>query len=223
LEDAVMAYLIKGIRTTPLLAALVLICGLLLAGCDDHVTVTRDPDIPVLKGNTWAWRPMAPPKDAETRPVVSRDVISRGETIRRDPESNSSIVRDRIRIAIEQTLSSKGLRQVNDPQAADFLVDYHVAVRRHEVTVQRVYPGGYPGIVCGPYGCWESWGWGPPEVSYENIRFREGTVVLDLTKQSTKRLAYRAIGQKPVHRDTFNQDEINEFVHHMLGKLQTNG
>jgi hypothetical protein len=218
-----MAYRSKGIGTTPLLAASVLVCGLLLAGCDDHVTVTRDPDIPVLKGNTWAWRPMAPPKDAETRPVVSRDVISRGETIRRDPESNSSIVRDRIRIAIEQTLSSKGLRQVNDPQAADFLVDYHVAVRRHEVTVQRVYPGGYPGLVCGPYGCWESWGWGPPEVSYENIRFREGTVVLDLTKQSTKRLAYRAIGQKPVHRDTFNQDEINEFVHHMLGKLQTNG
>jgi hypothetical protein len=26
-----------------------------------------------------------------------------------------------------------------------------------------------------------------------------------------------------VHRDTFNQDEINEFVHHMLGKLKTNG
>jgi len=28
---------------------------------------------------------------------------------------------------------------------------------------------------------------------------------------------------EPVHRDTFNQDEINEFVHHMLGKLKTNG
>lgn len=223
MENALIAYRSKRIGAAPFLAASVLICGLLLAGCDDHVTVTRDPDIPVLKGNTWAWRPMAPPKDAEKRPVVSRDVISRGETIRRDPESNSSVVRDRIRIAIEQTLSSKGLRQVSDPQAADFLVDYHVAVRRHDVTVQRVYPGGYPGLVCGPYGCWESWGWGPPQVSYENIRFREGTVVLDLTKQSTKRLAYRAVGQKPVHRDTFNQDEINEFVHHMLGKLQTNG
>ena len=91
------------------------------------------------------------------------------------------------------------------------------------MTVQRVYPGGYPGLVCSPYGCWESWGWGPPEVSYENIRFREGTVVFDFVKQSTKRLAYRATGQKPVDRDTFNQDEINEFVHHMLGKLKTTG
>jgi hypothetical protein len=212
-----------GKGTSPLLAASILICGLLIAGCDDNVTVVRDLDIPVHQGNTWAWRPMAPPKDEDRRPVVSRDVISRRERIARDPEGSNDIVRQRIRTAIEQTLSSKGLRQVSDPQDADFLADYHVAVRRHDVTVQRVYPGGYPGLVCGPYGCWESWGWGPTEVSYQNIRFREGTVVFDLTKQSSKRLAYRAIGQKPVHRDTFNQDEVTEFVHHMLGKLKTSG
>ncbi|PYT61122.1 MAG: hypothetical protein DMG46_05375 [Acidobacteria bacterium] len=187
------------------------------------MTVTRDPDIPVVKRSTWAWKPAAPPKDADRRPVVSRDVISRRETVARDPGANNEIVRERIRTAIEQTLSSKGLRQVSDAQAADFLVDYHVAVRRHDVTVGRVYPGGYPGLVCGPFGCWESWGWGPPEVGYENIRFREGTVVFDLVKQSSKRLAYRAVGQKPVHRDTFNQSEISEFVHHMLGKLKVSG
>src|SRR2546422_768873 len=86
---------------------------------------------------------------------------------------------------------------------------------------RKAAPG--PGLVCGPFGCWESWGWGPAAVGYENIRFREGTIVFDFTKQSTNRLAYRAIGQKPVHRDTFNQDEISEFVHHMLGKLKTTG
>ncbi len=198
LEDALMKHRIYSIGWSPLLAASVLICGLLFAGCDDRITVTRDPDIRVVKGSTWAWKPVAPPKDADR-------------------------VRQRIRTAIEQTSSSKGLRQVSDAQAADFLVDYHVAVRRHEVTVGRVYPGGYPGLVCGPFGCWESWGWGPAGVSYENIRFREGTVVFDLVKQSNNRLAYRAVGQKPVHRDTFNQGEINEFVHHMLGKLKTKG
>ncbi len=213
----------KGIRKSSLIAASALICGLLFTGCDDHIIVTSDPDIPVVKGNTWAWKPAAPPKDADRRPVVSRDVISRGETVARDSGANNEIVRQRIRTAIEQTLSSKGLRQVSDPPAADFLVDYHVAVRRHNLTVERVYPGGYSGLVCGPFGCWESWGWGPPEVSYENIRFREGTVVFDLVKQSNKRLAYRAVGQKPVHRDTFNQGEISEFVHHMLGKLKVSG
>jgi hypothetical protein len=221
-EDDLMKYWMKGIRKSPLLAASVLICGLLLAGCDDHITVIRDPNIPVHQGSTWAWRPAAPPRDTGRRPVVSRDVITRGETVTRESGADNEIVRQRIRTAIEQTLLSKGLREVSDPRDAEFLVDYHVAVRRHNVTVERVYPGAYPGLVCGPYGCWESWGWGPPEVSYENIRFREGTVVFDLTKQSTKQLAYRAIGQKPVHRDTFQQDEINEFVHHMLGKLKTN-
>lgn len=218
-----MAHRTKGCKKSSLLAVPLIFCGMLLAGCDDHITVMRDPDIPVPKGSTWAWKPAAPAKDSDRRPVVSRDVISRGETIVRDPDGNREMVRQRIRLAIEQTLSSKGLRQVSDPQAADFLVDYHVAVRRHDVTVRRVHPGGYPGLVCGPYGCWESWGWGPTAVSYENIRFREGTVVFDFVKQSTKRLAYRAIGQKPVHRDTFNQDEISEFVRHMLGKLKTSG
>src|SRR5258707_3128308 len=213
----------NGIGKSPLLAATVLTCGLLLAGCDEHIEVTRDPGISVHKGSTWAWRRMAAPRDGDRRPVVSRDVISRRETIARDPYGSNDMVRERVRIAIEETLSSKGLRQVSDPRDADFLVEYHLAVRRHNVTMERVYPGGYPGLVCGPYGCWESWGWGPPQVSYENIRFREGTVVFDFVKQSTRRLVYRATGQKPVHRDTFNQDEINEFVHHMLGKLKTNG
>jgi len=213
----------NGTGRSLLVAASILFFGLLLAGCDDHIIVTRDPNIPVVKGSTWAWKPAAPPKDADRRPVVSRDVISRGETVARDSGANNQIVRERIRTAMEQTLSSKGLRQVSDPQAADFLVDYHVAVRRHDVTVERVYPGGYPGLVCGPFGCWESWGWGPPEVSYENIRFREGTVVFDFVKQSNKRLVYRAVGQKPVHRDTFNQGEISEFVRHMMGKLKVNG
>jgi len=218
-----MKYRMKGIGKSPLLAASILVGGLLLAGCDDHITVIRDPDIRVVKGSTWAWKPAPPPKDAERRPVVSRDVISRGESVAREPGANNEIVRQRIRTAIEQTLSSKGLRQVSDPRDAEFLVGYHVAVRQHDVTVQRVYQGGYPGLVCGPYGCWESWGWGTPEVSYENIRLREGTVVFDFVKQSTKRLVYRAIGQKPVRRDTFNQDEIAEFVHHILGKLKTSG
>ena len=214
-----------GIGKSPLLAAAVLVCGLALAGCDDHIEVTRDPGIPVYKGSTWAWRPVAPARDEDRdrRPVVSRDVISRRGSIARDPAGSNDMVRERVRIAIEQTLSSKGLRQVSDPREADFLVEYHLAVRKRDVSLQHVYPGSYPGLVCGPYGCWESWGWGPPVVSYENVRYREGTIVFDLVKQSTRRPAYRAIGQKPVNRHTFSQDEITEFVHHMLGKLKING
>ena len=136
-----MAYGTKNLTKSGLLALLALFCGLMLAGCDDHITVIRDPDIPVPRGSTWAWRPITPPKDADKRPVVSRDVIPRRESVAREPDANREVVRQRIRTAIEQTLSSKGLRQVSDPQQADFLVEFHVAVRRHEVTVERVYPG----------------------------------------------------------------------------------
>jgi len=197
-------------------------CGILLAGCDERISVIRDPEIAVRKGNTWAWRPVSQPKEGDRKPVVSRDVIRQRETVTRE-SGFTEATRQNVRTAIEQNLTAKGLRQVSDPAQADFLVEYHVAVKRHDVTVEHVYPGGYPGLVCGPYGCWEGWGWGPPQVSFENIRFREGTVVFDMVQQSSHRLAIRVIGEKPVRRNTFSADEINGFVHKMLSKLKMSG
>jgi hypothetical protein len=218
---------------TAILAA-VCVLGFAAAGCDEYVKTTRDPDVRILRGQTWAWRPDTPPvagpaRDrANGRPVVSRDVIPRRdaarEAVARDPEGNNQIVQDRVKNAIQQDLtSSKGLRQVSDPAAADFLIDYHFAVERRNETVQTVYPGAYPGLVCGPYRCWEGWGYGPAAVGYENIRFREGTIVFDMLQQSTQHRVYRAIGQKPVRRDTFSltQDEINGLVGHLLKNLKT--
>jgi Domain of unknown function (DUF4136) len=199
------------------------LCGFLAAGCDDHVQITRDRDVHIAKLATWAWRPVAEATSARgTRPVVSRDVLSRRETAVRDTNANNDMVRDRVRNAIQQTLTSKGLTQVSDPAAADFLVDYHFAVESHNDTVQTVYSGGYPGVVCGPFRCWEGWGYGPPEVGYERIHFREGTIVFDFVQQSTKHLVYRAIGEKPVNRNAFSltQDEIDGLVHHLLKDLK---
>ena len=104
-------------------------------------------------------------------------------------------------------------------QAVDF------AVERRNATVQTVYPGAYPGLVCGPYGCWEGWGYGPAAVGYERIHFREGTIVFDLMQQATKHQVYRAVGEKPLRRDTFSltQDEINGLVNHLLKDLKTKG
>jgi hypothetical protein len=229
LEDVVMLSLRTTKVKTALLVAAVCFCGLAIAGCDEYVQVTRDPDVRIRRGETWAWRPEVAPvpaRERDNRRVLSRDVISRGETVarNREDEANNQIVRDRVKNAISQTLTEKGLAQLSDPAAADFLVDYHFAVERHSQTVQTVYPGaGYPGIVCGPFSCWEAWGWGPPEIGYEHIRFREGTIVFDMLQQSSKHLVYRAIGEKPVKRDTFSltQDEINGLVHHLLKDLNT--
>lgn len=209
----------------PLALAAVGLFGLVAAGCDDHVQVTRDPDIRIHKGATWAWQPVVEPvAGRDSRRVTSRDTGGRPEgPVARDVVGDNQIVRDRVKTAIQQTLTAKGLAQVSDPATADFLVDYHFAIERRNATVQTVYPGAYPGLVCGPYRCWEGWGYGPAAVGYERVHFREGTIVFDLTQQTTQRLVYRAVGEKPVRRDTFSltQDEINGLVNHLLKDLKT--
>ena len=206
------------------LVAAACLCGFAIAGCDDYVQVTRDPDVRIQRGATWAWRPEGEPVAArDNRRVISRDVINQGDTATRETDPNYQIVRDRVKNAIAQTLSAKGLKQVSDPAAAEFLADYHYAMERHNAAVPVGYPGAYPGLVCGPYRCWEGWGYGSAGVGYENVHFREGTIVFDLLQASTKHQVYRAIGEKPVRRDTFSltQDEINGLVHHLLKDLKT--
>ena len=206
------------------LMAAACLCGLVAAGCDEHVQITRVPDVRIAKGATWAWRPFTEAvADRDSHKVLSRDTTRRNEPVSREVSAENQIVQDRVKTAIQQALTAKGLKQVSDPAAADFLVDYHFAVERRNATVQTVYPGAYPGLVCGPYRCWEGWGYGPAAVGYERIHFREGTIVFDLMQKATKHQVYRAVGEKPVRRDTFSltQDEINGLVNHLLKDLKT--
>jgi hypothetical protein len=205
-----------------LAAAAALTCVFLLAGCDERVQIIRDRDVHFAKHATWAWRPMEEQgKGRGARPVISRDEITRGETVTRDTYADNDALRGKVKTAIAATLQEKGFREVSDPEAADFLVDFHLGVRRRNVTVANVYPG-YPGLMCGPFGCYEGWGWGPAAVGYEHIHFREGTIVVDVVQPGANRPAYRAIGEKPVHRDafSFSQSEVNGMVRHLLKDLR---
>jgi len=208
------------------LLAGVLLGGMVLVGCDDNVEVLRDPDIRVAKGMTWAWRPMAPPvarekRDAEDR-VVSRDVIApETQHLESSRDWNTEANRAQLQEAIERALKSKGLVKVNDPASADFLVDYHVAVKSQKARVQTAYPGGYPGVLCGPYGCWSGWGWGPPEVEYRTVAWHEGTFVFDMALRNPKKLAYRAISQKELkNKPTITPYQSDEAVNHLLKGLK---
>src|SRR5260370_16645241 len=96
------------------------------------------------------------------------------------------------------------MKEVSDGEDADFLVDFHIAVRRRNMTVERVYPGAYPGLVCGPFGCYSGWGYGPAAVGYENIRFPEGTIVLDIVQNPAIHLFYPPFGKNPLHPVTFS-------------------
>src|SRR5450432_3229282 len=112
-----------------LLVAAACLCGLVAAGCDDRVQVTRDPDVRIARNATWAWQPAEAQAatSRDSRRVLSRDVINRNDANRNEPvldtTANNDVVRDRVKQAIQQNLTAKGLTQVSDPAAADFLVD----------------------------------------------------------------------------------------------------
>jgi hypothetical protein len=225
LEDCVKSLGIISKSVSPLLAAGVIFCGMALAGCEEHVEVIQDTTIPVKNHQTWAWRPMQARKEAREgeRPVISRDVIrrnDRNDTVAPESDPAIDIERRQLRGEIERQLSAKGLTQISDPASANYLVDYQFAIRGHNATVERVYPGSYPGLVCGPFGCYSGWGYGPPEVAYQNVRFREGTFVFDMTQNGTKQLVYRAIGQEPAYHAQFSHDQIQDMVHALLKKLK---
>ena len=204
--------------STGVLLASVLLGGLVLAGCDDNVEVIRDPDIHLTKGMTWAWRPMGAPA-LTGRPVVSRDVITSPAAAPPPPQHlesnrdwNTEANRNQLKEAIEHALKSKGFVQVNDPATADLLVDYHVAVKTRNATVQTVYPG---------WGWGWGWGWGPPEVEFQNVRVSEGTFVIDLALRNPKKLAYRAISQKSMsNKTTISPYQAQEAVNHLLKSLK---
>ncbi len=211
-----------GSPKAALLAASALACAVLLTGCDEYVRITRDRDARIPRHATWAWRPV--PEEGnrrDSRRFISRDDLRRGETVREDNADND-VLRGKVKSAVERDLSDKGFKQASDPDSADFLVDFHIAVRRRNMTVERVYPGAYPGLVCGPFGCYSGWGYAPAAVGYENIRFREGTIVIDAVRYPADHLIYRAVGEKPVRRDTFSfsQEEVNGLVHHLLKDLK---
>ncbi|HTQ63005.1 MAG TPA: DUF4136 domain-containing protein [Candidatus Solibacter sp.] len=221
---------LQSLKTTKfILSTAAILSVALVAGCDEYVRVTHDPDVRIPKNATWAWRPavqepvVARATNGDDRRVLSRDQIARNQAPPpREAAADDAVDRERVKTAIEQTLASKGFKQVSDPRAAEFLVDYKFAVHSGNATVPVGYAGAYPGLVCGPFRCWQSWGYGPAYVGYENIHFREGTIVFDWMQQPTKHRVYRAVGAKPVHYDNFSltQNDINSLVHALLKDLK---
>lgn len=216
--------------SSAILFSTVILGGLLLAGCDDNVEVIRDPEIHITRGMTWAWRPASMPETVKRgpdgRPITSRDVIKPeapppSQKLESNRDWNTEANRTQLQSAIERELAKKGLTQLTDPAAADLLVDYHVAVKSQSATVQRVYPG------CGPYGCWGGygyyggWGWGPPEVEYQNVRWHEGTFVLDLALRNPHKLAYRAVSRRELsNKRSISPYQAEQAISHLLKDLK---
>src|SRR3974390_3478934 len=118
---------LRSLSTTKrLLSAAALLSLIFVAGCDEHVTTERNPQGPIPKRGTWACRPVeAEPFPHDSRRVVSRDEPSQNAKLVPETEASNEIMRGQFRAAIAKSLAGKRFKEVSDPRAAAFLVDFH--------------------------------------------------------------------------------------------------
>src|SRR6266851_3848014 len=90
----------QGLLRGRILAVGAIACAVLLAGCDEYVQITRDRDVHIARHASWAWRPAQEESRRGSRPVVSRDVITRGETVTREDNADNEAFRGKVKTAI---------------------------------------------------------------------------------------------------------------------------
>lgn len=173
------------------------------AGPAGDVAVLQSGDPGLAPGATVAWAP------------VAQDAMRNG-----DPRIDNDIIRQRIRTGVETALNAKGYRFVQDSNAAQYLVEYHIGLQeRTDYRVETM--GAYPGAVCGWRGCIAGYGWGmygaPSDV--RAVNYNEGTMIIDLTNRSTGQLSWRAQSHRRVDADDATQERITAAVVDMTKSL----
>lgn len=128
----------------------------------------------------------------------------------------SDIDRSRLDTAIDSEMQQRGKFEV-DPGKADILVSYFI-VTKDKIKVNSSYSGSYYGAGC--YRCGYGYGSG---VTHINTRdYVEGTLVVDIIDNATKRSVYRSTLIKPLKSfDTVQEREeaINKVVSDMIKPL----
>ena len=170
-----------------------MLTALLLVGCSS-VRVTQDyaRDADFSSYRSFAW---AQPSHVETG----------------DPRLDNPLLNERIREAIETTLTARGYSLVATEQA-DFLVRYHTVVRsrveyqRSGVTVGSGYYTGRAGVGVAldfPYGSRE---------------YDEGTLIIDFLQPQTGDLIWRGTGVRPLE-DTPTPERRDEIVYDVVQRI----
>ena len=130
-------------------------------------------------------------------------------------EGASSLLDQRIRKAVQETLSSKGISEVGRQQA-DVLVSYNIGIEKR-LDVQTIHGGyghGYGGR--GRYG-----GWGGAGGGYTDTRvtqYDEGTFLLDLVDPQRMELIWRGSAQSRISTRT-SPEERQQRVREVVGKV----
>lgn len=133
-------------------------------------------------------------------------------------DSPNPLVVQRAHDAIEAALTAKGYQLVNDPTAADFVVDFTIGSR--ERTDIRSYPAPYGGPWW--YGGYSYW-WGAPYWGSEvDVRqYREGTLSVDVFDGHSHRPVWHGWARKELTRADIEHSagSIREAVDSVLARF----
>jgi hypothetical protein len=129
-------------------------------------------------------------------------------------EAASSLLDQRIRKAVKETLSSKGISEV-DRQQTDVLVSYHIGIetRLDVQTVHRGYGHGYGG-----HGRHRGWGAGAGYADTRVTQYDEGTLLLDLVDPQRMDLIWRGSAQSRISTRT-SPEEREQRVREVVDKV----
>lgn len=106
-----------------------------------------------------------------------------------DPFADNTLLRKRIRTAVEANLTARGFKAVEDPTEADFLVTYGVVLdEKLKVNGGGATIGGAYG-----YGRWPG-GFGGYYGGANVSDYQEATLILDFLQPESKELVWRGWG-----------------------------
>ena len=113
-----------------------------------------------------------------------------------DPRIDNDIVQTRMQNAINSAMAVKGYH-LADTASADILLTYHIGIRDGSETQVNTMPSGP--MMCGRFGCGGGYRWGyygAPEVSAREIRYAEGSLMVDVHDRVSDKLVWRAVYDK---------------------------
>jgi hypothetical protein len=119
------------------------------------------------------------------------------------PFADNTLLRKRVRSAIEKALGERGFRQVETTEAADFQVTYSVILEDR----LRVRGGATVGV-----GGYHRYGWGYASMSPDVRNYQESTLIIDVHDPATHDLLWRGwaggiVGTRDRNRDVKRLDE----------------
>jgi hypothetical protein len=105
------------------------------------------------------------------------------------------LLEPKIMAAIEDGLAVKGFSEVDDPEAADFVISFTVG-SREEIRVDS-YPATYAG-----YGYRGAWGWGGPyygvATETQVRQYQKGMLALDIFDVKEHRPVFHSVAEKSI-------------------------